>query len=79
MNNGKTIGMLLFFGGIISIIVYGLILGFNEIVQSFDLISGILTILIIIGFLLLLISIVIEQRKDTKETMKNVNKENLKP
>jgi hypothetical protein len=79
MNNGKTIGMLLFFGGIIAIIVYGLILGFNEIIQSFDLISGILTILIIIGFLVLLISIVIEQRKDTKETMKNVNKEDLKP
>ena len=79
MNNGKTIGMLLFFGGIIAIIVYGLILGFNEIVQSFDLISGILTILIIIGFLILLISIVIEQRKDTKETMKHVKKEDLKP
>lgn len=79
MNAGKTIGLSLFIGGIFLIIIYGLYLGFEELMNAFDLISGLLTGLIILGFLILLISIVIEQRKNTKKTMKNINKEDLKP
>jgi len=79
MNNGKTIGMILFFGGIIAMIIYGLILGLEEIMESLDFVSGVLIGLIFVGFLMLLISIIIEQKKDTKATMKNIKKEDLKP
>ena len=79
MNNGKTIGMILFFGGIIAMIIYGLILGLEEIMESLDFVSGVLIGLIFVGFLMLLISFIIEQKKDTKATMKNIKKEDLKP
>lgn len=79
MGNGKTIGLGLFIIGIILIIVYGLFLGFEEIMQSIDLLSGIFIGLIILGLIILIISIVIEQRQDTKETMKDIKKEDLEP
>ena len=77
--NGKTIGMILFIGGIILLIAYGLYLGFDELMNSLDLISGIFVGLIIIGLIVLLVSIIIEQRRDTKETMKDIKKEDLEP
>lgn len=79
MNNGKTIGMILFFGGILLLIGYGIIQGFNEIMESLNFISGFLIGIIIVGFLTLLIAIIMEQRKDTKETMKKIKKEDLEP
>ena len=79
MDNGKTIGMILFIGGIILLIAYGLYLGFDELVNSLDLISEIFIGLIIIGLIVLIISIVFEQRRDTKETMKDIKKEDLEP
>jgi hypothetical protein len=79
MENGKTIGMILFIGGIILIAAYGLYLGFEELMESLDIISGFFIGLILIGLIVLIVSIVIEQRKDTKETMKDIKKEDLKP
>ena len=79
MDNGKSIGMVLFIGGIILLIAYGLYLGFDELVNSLDLISGIFIGLIFIGLFVLTISIVYEQRRDTKETMKDIKKEDLEP
>jgi len=79
MNAGKTIGLSLFIGGIILLLFYGLYLGFEELMNAFDLISGLLIGLIILGFLILIISIVIEQHENTKTTMKDINKEDLKP
>lgn len=79
MNAGKTLGLILFLGGILLLILYGLYLGFEEIINSFDLISGFLTGVIILGFLILIVSIVIEQWRNTKKTMKEINKEDLKP
>lgn len=79
MKNGKTIGMILFFGSIILLIGYGIILGFEEIMRSLDFVTGFLIGIMIIGFLTLLISIIIEQRKDTKETLKDIKKEDLEP
>jgi len=79
MKNGKTIGMILFFGGIILLLAYGLYLGFEDLVEAMDLISGFLVGLILIGLIVLIISIVIEQRKDTKETIKKIKKEDLEP
>jgi uncharacterized membrane protein YgaE (UPF0421/DUF939 family) len=79
MNNVKSIGMILFIGGIVLLIGYGLFLGFNEIVETLDIISGFIIGLILIGLIILIISIIIEQRHDTKETMKDIKKEDLEP
>lgn len=78
MNNGKTIGMVLFVGGIIILIAYGLFQSFQNI-ESIDYIIAIGAGAIIIGILTLLISIIIEQRKDTKKMREEISKEDLKP
>ena len=78
MNNGKTVGMVLFVGGIIILIAYGLFLGFQNI-ESIDYIIAIGAGTIIIGILTLLISIIIEQRKDTKKMKEEISKEDLEP
>jgi len=78
MNNGKTIGMVLFVGGIIILIAYGLFLGFQNI-ESVDYIIAIGAGTIIIGILTLLISIIIEQREDTKKMKEEISKEDLEP
>ena len=79
MNNGKTVGMVLFIGGIILLIAYGLYLGFEELIESLDFISGVFIGLILIGLIVLIISIIFEQRRNTKETMKDIKKEDLEP
>ena len=79
MNNGKTIGMILLFGGIVLLIGYGLFLGFEELMEALDFVSGFFIGLILIGLITLIVSIIIEQRKDTKETMKEIKKEDLEP
>ena len=79
MNNGKTVGMILFIGGIILLIAYGLYLGFEDLMESLDIISEVFIGIILIGLAVLIISIVLEQRKDTKETMKDIKKEDLEP
>ena len=79
MINGKKIGMILFIGGIILLIAYGIFLGFEEIIESLDFITVILIGLIIIGLIILISSIIFEQRKDTKEIMKDIKKEDLEP
>jgi len=78
MNNGKTVGMVLFVGGIIILITYGLFLGFQNI-ESVDYIIAIGIGTIIIGILTLLISIIIEQREDTKKMKEEISKEDLEP
>ncbi len=79
MNNGKTLGMILFIGGIILLLAYGLYLGFEELINSLDFISGVFIGLILIGLIVLIISIIFEQRRDTKENMKDIKKEDLEP
>jgi len=78
MSNGKTVGMVLFVGGIIILIAYGLFLGFQNI-ESIDYIIAIGAGAIIIGILTLLISIIIEQREDTKKMKEEISKEDLEP
>ena len=78
MSNGKTIGMILFVGGIILLIAYGIYQGFQEI-EIIDPVIAIGIGAIILGFLALLVSIVIEQRKDTKKMKEEINKEDLEP
>lgn len=79
MNNGKTIGMVLFFGGIILLIAYGFFQGFEELIEALDIVSGAFLGLTFIGLVTLIVSIYLEQKRDTKLTMKDIKKEDLKP
>ena len=79
MNNGKTVGMILFIGGIILLLAYGLYLGFEELMNSLDFISGVFIGLILIGLIVLIISIIFEQRRDTKKMKEELREEDLKP
>ena len=79
MNKGATLGIILLAAGIIVWIAYGVYLGFDEIMQAIDLITGFVAGLIILGVIVLIISIVIEQRKDTREMKEKIKKEDLEP
>ena len=79
MERGTSIGLLLLVAGIVIWIAYGLYLGFEEIMQSLNIITTFVAGLIIIGFLVLIVSIVIEQRKDTKKMKEKIKKEDLEP
>ena len=79
MNNGKTIGMVLFFGGIILLIAYGFFQGFEELIEALDIVSGAFLGLTFIGLITLIVSIYLEQKRDTKLTMKNIKEEDLEP
>jgi uncharacterized membrane protein len=79
MSKGATLGIILLATGIILWIAYGLYLGFEEIMQAIDLITGFVAGLIILGVTVLIISIVIEQCKDTKEMKEKIKKEDLEP
>ena len=78
MKNGKKIGMTLLVIGILVIILYGLYQGFQNI-SSIDYIIGFGAGLIIIGFLALFISIIMEQQKDKEKMKEEIKKEDLEP
>ena len=79
MNKGEIIGIILLAVGIIIWIIYGLYLGFEEIIQALDLLTGFIAGLIIIGFIVLIISIIIEQRSDMKKRKEEIKKEDFEP
>ena len=79
MKKGSTIGLILLVAGIVIWIAYGLYLGFDEIMQAIDLVTGFISGLIILGLIVLIVSIVFEQRKDTKKIKEEIKKEDLEP
>ena len=79
MENGKTIGLIMFIGAVILLMIYGIVQDFSRIVESFDYISGLLVGIMILGIIVLLISIFFEQRKDNKKNTKDIKKEDLEP
>ena len=79
MKKGSTVGLVLLVAGIIIWIAYGLYLGFDEIMQAIDLVTGFVVGLIIIGLIVLIVSIVFEQRRDTKKMKEEIKKEDLEP
>ena len=79
MSKGATIGLILLVAGVIIWILYGLYLGFEEIMQALDLVTGFVVGLIIVGIIVLIVSIVMEQRKDTREMKEKIKKEDLEP
>ena len=79
MGKGTTFGILLVVAGIIIWIAYGLYLGFEEIMNAINFVTGFDIGLIIVGLIVLIISIIVEQRKDTKEMKKKIKQEDLEP
>ncbi len=79
MGNGKTIGMLMFVAGIILLIAYGLYLGLDELMEALDIITGFLVAVIVIGLIILIASIVIEQQRGKKKMGEEISKEDLEP
>lgn len=79
MNKGTTIGLLLLIAGIVIWIAYGIYLGFEEIMKAIDLITGFVVGLILVGLIVLIVSIIIEQRRDTKKIREEIKKEDLEP
>jgi len=78
MSKGTLVGFSLLIGGIVIWIAYGFYLSFEEIMKL-DVITGIIIGLILIGLIILFVSIVIEQRRDTKKMKKEIKKEDLEP
>ena len=79
MGKGATAGIILLVAGIIIWIAYGLYLGFEEIMQALDLVTGLVAGLILVGLIILIVSIVIEQRRNTKVMKEKIKKEDLEP
>lgn len=76
--NNKTIGMMIFVAGIIFIIGYSLYNGFEEYKQTDPMILtgfGITTV----GFLIIFISLIIEQQKGKKKMNDEISEEDLEP
>ena len=79
MSKGTLVGFSLLIGGILIWIAYGFYLGFEEIMQALDLVTGFVIGLIVIGLIVLFASILIEQRKDAKKMKEEIKKEDLEP
>jgi low affinity Fe/Cu permease len=79
MSKGSLVGFSLLIGGILIWIIYGFYLGWEEIMQALDLVTGFVIGLIVIGIIVLFGSILIEQRKDTKKMREEIKKEDLEP
>jgi len=79
MSKGATLGIILLAAGIIIWIAYGVYLGFEEIMQALDLVTGFVAGLIIIGVIVLIVSIVIEQHSDMKKRREEIKKEDFEP
>jgi len=79
MNKGTIAGLSLLVIGFLLWIAYGLYLGFEEIMQALDFITGSIAGLILVGFAVLFISVFIEQQKDKKDFNQKIKKEDLEP
>jgi len=80
MSNGKTVGLYLFVVGILILVIYAIYLFVQGIeISQIDVVVYIGSGIIIIGLIVLMISIIIEQREDTKKMKEEISKEDLKP
>ena len=78
MNKGENVGFVIFIISAVFLLIYGLYRGFQEI-KEFDLIAVTLGVLLIIGIVILLVSVIKEQRKSIKQMKKEIKKEDLRP
>ena len=78
MGNGKTIGFYLLIGGIILLLIYGLYQFVKEI-SGINTVVLIGTVTIIIGAIILIVSLILEQKKDMEKRRQEIKKEDLEP
>ncbi|MBU0497072.1 MAG: hypothetical protein KKC68_01290 [Candidatus Thermoplasmatota archaeon] len=79
MGKGTSAGFILLAIGIILWIAYGLYLGFEKIIEHLDIITGLISGIFFVGLVILIISIILEQRQNMKEMKEKIKKEDLKP
>lgn len=79
MTKWASAGLVLIGVGIILWIAYGLYLGFEDILDAFNAVTGFLLGLILIGLCVLAISVIIEQRRETQKMREKIKKEDLEP
>ncbi len=79
MGKWTSVGLALIAIGILLWIAYGLYLGFEDIIDALDMVTGLVTALIVVGVCILFISVIIEQRRETKKMRKKIKKEDLEP
>jgi hypothetical protein len=79
MSKGTLVGFSLLIGGLIIWIAYGFYLGWYEIMEAIDIVTGFLIGLIVIGLIVLFVSILIEQKKGKKKMKEEIKKEDLEP
>ena len=79
MRKWTSVGLALIAIGTLLWIAYGLYLGFEDIVDALDMITGLVTVFIVVGVCILFISVIIEQRRETKKMRKKIKKEDLEP
>ena len=80
MSKGKTVGLYLFAGGIILLAIYAIYLFIQGIeISQIDAVVAIGSGAIIIGLIILMVSIIFEQRNDTKKMKEEISKEDLEP
>ena len=80
MSKGKLIGLYLFFGGILLLILYGLVLFIQEV--NIGAINAIIAIgigAILLGIIVLIVSIIFEQSSDMKKRKEEIKKEDFEP
>ena len=80
MSKRKSFGLYLFAAGILILVIYAIYLFIQEIeINQIDVIVAIGSRAIIIGLIILMISIVFEQRSDTKKMKEEIKREDLEP
>jgi uncharacterized membrane protein len=79
MINGKNIGLSLFICGIILLCAYGVYIGLNDILTAFDVLTGFFAGMIFLGLVILVASILMEQRRDTLKMREKLREEDLRP
>ena len=78
MDKGKTIGLYLFVGGIVLLLIYGLYQFVKEI-GGMNVIIAIGVGAMILGIIILLISLIFEQTSDMKKRKEEIKKEDFEP
>ena len=79
MNKGIILGLILLIGGIVVWALYGLYQGFDEIMQSINLTTGLVGGLIIIGIIVIFVSVIIDRYHEHEEIKEKISKEDLEP
>lgn len=80
MSKRKSFGLYLFALGILILVIYTVYLFIQGIeISQIDIIVAIGSAATIIGLIILMISIIFEQRSDTKKMKEEIKKEDLEP